>query len=517
MGGGKKMFLFMGYSSLFPFILISVIAHIVTYASCKRQTLNHLVSLRETKKREVEDYFTSIRKQVRTISEDRVIIEAARYFTGNYPVTRSVALSPLAEKQYRLEKRNKFTAGLTLNTHEEKQYHHFITEYCKRFENFEMYIAEPYSGKIVFSNSQGSDLSISLQVEPYTKTNFGRAFQLADKSRNPGCVRVTDFELIPPSYKKAASFAASTIYDGSEKVGILLYKVPLDEINLLMTNNHESKSDDMGKSGNVYIVGKDPALSISQSFSERKDDIFSPLQRAGIKQGVWDTMNEESCTKLLKRKENRSVRTAITGGMNGGTLPGYRNVPVMSTYTPLNIEDLDWGIVSEIDKTEVFSSVYLIRNYSLLIGGVYFLILTTVLIRSISSNKRLLRKRDENAGHNSEKSIFSPHQIQSRNFDIADSKADNASSTAQNSANAEKTSDFLQRCALCSEREDILANECMVVMNEIKNTLAKQSEQIYHICDTTQHAIYSQEDRYNTKKAGQGGETKGLMDRCCTN
>lgn len=515
MSGGSKMFLFFGYGSLFPFILLTVIAHLVTYRSCKKKTLDHLVSLGETKKREVEDYFTSIRKRVRAISEERVIIEATKYFTDNDPILTSVQHSPLAENQYHLKKRNKSTVGLILNNHEEQEYHHCITEYGKRFENFKIFIAEPSSGKIVFSNFQDLDLSISLVVEPYTKTNFGRAFQLADKSSNPGYVKVTDFEFIPPLYKKAVSFVVSPIYDDSEKVGILMYTIPFDEINSLMASNHEWESHGMVKTGKIYMTkGELSLMSYAQSSREKKKESISQLQRAGIRPGLRNTTNENKRANTFSSKKQKGVSTKISGEMDNGILPDYRKDSVMSSYTPLDIEDLNWGIVSEIDKTEVFSSVYLIRNYSFVIGGVYCIILTAFLIRTISNNNRLLHKRDESAVQNRKKQIFSPDRIRSGDLDMRDNKTDKAVSTVFNSEN---TSDFLKRCTFCSEREDILANECMDVINEIKNSIAKQSEQIYHICGTTQHAIYGQEDRYKAKKAKQGQRKGGSMDRSCRN
>ncbi|GJQ57792.1 MAG: hypothetical protein D8M57_03465 [Candidatus Scalindua sp. AMX11] len=501
----NKVFLYFGLSSLIPFIILAVIALIVTSTSSKEHTLNYLISLRDVNKREIEDYFTSIRKQIRTISEDRLIVEATRYFTDNGPIPLSVQFSPLAERQYRLEKRNKHSAVMSLNSQERKQYHRFVTEYCKSLGNIETFIAEPYSGKIVYSNSQELDFSISLLFGPYCTINFGRAFQLAKNSNNSRYIGVTDFEYSPPSYNKAASFFSSPIYDGSEKVGVLICKIPIEEIDSLVTNNYDLKSAGVGKTRKVYIVGGDLTLrSFSQSDIEKSDDFSLPLQIVDRESSLLNTMHQKSSAKLFEMVESEGARAALSGITNVGMCLGYRNMPVMSAYAPLNIEDLNWGIVSEIDKREVFTPVYSIRNYSFVIGGVYLVIITTVLAHITFRNKRRVHMRDGRIGQNSEGSIVTPNQIRTRDFDSMETKPGHVALTNLNFENIEKTSGLLKRCSICAEREDRLANECMDVMNDIKNTIAKQSEQIYHICDTSQHATSCQDDRYDMIKDKKG-------------
>ncbi len=514
----NKLVLFFGYSSLFPFILIAVIAHMVSYTSCKRQSQNQLISLTEAKKREIEDFFTSIKRQIGAISEDRFIVEATRYFSDNGPYFTSVPLSPLSERHYRLEKRNRFSAGSILNNQEKKEYQHFITEHLKRFGNYEIFIAEPYSGKIVFTNSQELNFSISLLIGPYSNINFGKSFQLAKKCNNPNYVIVTDFEHIPPSYNRVAGFISSPIYDGSKKVGVLIGKIPIDEITSIVSDDHNRKGSGVGKSGKIYIVGKDLTLrSFSQAVTEKGEGPFAQVERTDIHEGILNTMNAMEKTKFFQRVESRGVREAVSGETSVGMFSDYRSVPVMSAYTPLEIEGLHWGIVSEIDQAEVFASVYLMRNYSFVIGSVYFIILTTALICYISKEKqRRLQEREECVKQIPGKSILVPNRMRPRNFDTVESKAGHSAAADLNFENVEKTSDFLQRCNVFSEREDRLTNECIDVMNEIKSTIAKQSEQIYHICDTTQHAIYGQEDRYNSKRTKKVRQADGLMDRSDT-
>ena len=81
---GKKLLLYFGYSSLLPCIVIAVLACLVTNVSFEKQFRNQLVAVREAKSKQIEDYFSGMRKQLCSISKNRLIIDATRSFTDNF-------------------------------------------------------------------------------------------------------------------------------------------------------------------------------------------------------------------------------------------------------------------------------------------------------------------------------------------------------------------------------------------------------------------------------------------------
>ncbi|MEX0828712.1 MAG: hypothetical protein WD032_00545, partial [Nitrospirales bacterium] len=92
------------------------------------------------------------------------------------------------------------------------------------------------SGDIVYTVFKELDYSTSLINGPYAETGIGRVFQEANASDNSQAVSLVDFAPYPPSYEDSASFIASPIFDGSTKVGVLIFQMPIDRINAIMTN-----------------------------------------------------------------------------------------------------------------------------------------------------------------------------------------------------------------------------------------------------------------------------------------
>jgi len=57
---------------------------------------------------------------------------------------------------------------------------------------------------------------------------------------------------------------------------------------------------------------------------------------------------------------------ALQGASGTGTFPDYRDVSVLSSYRPVEIEGVDWAIMSEIDEAEALESVTNFRTQALI-------------------------------------------------------------------------------------------------------------------------------------------------------
>lgn len=64
----------------------------------------------------------------------------------------------------------------------------------------------------------------------------------------------------------------------------------------------------------------------------------------------------------------------------------YRGVPVLSSYKPLQIQDMHWVIMSEIDRDEAFEHVYDLRKNMIIVFVGLFI---TIVFASIIISKKL--------------------------------------------------------------------------------------------------------------------------------
>ncbi len=438
----KKMYVYFGCCSMIPFLAMGFIAYNSASVSLRKQTYNQLTAVRETKKEQIEDYFSTVRKQVRTFSEDTMIVEAAKLFNGAFKEFRKEnEITDLQLVEYRAALKTYYTGDFTeeykhqnngqlpltaryldlldddsialqynyiIANHNKlgekhrldfakdgsrysslhAKYHPVIRDYLEQFGYYDIFIVDPDSGDIIYSVFKELDFSTSLKNGPYAGTNFGRVFKDVNNSNNPGFIKLIDFEPYAPSYEGVASFIASPIFDGSEKVGILIFQMPIDKINYIMTSNSEWKRVGMGNSGETYLIGNDFTMRNKSRFLiEDKEGYISLMKGLGTDQEVLDKISAKDCTILLQKVETTGTRSAIAGNTNVEVFPDYRGVMVLSAYSPVKIKDMQWAIMSEIDSKEAFIPVVSLRLQLILVGsgvGIIVLVLMVLLSRDVS-------------------------------------------------------------------------------------------------------------------------------------
>ncbi|MEG3641000.1 methyl-accepting chemotaxis protein [Magnetococcus sp. PR-3] len=224
--------------------------------------------------------------------------------------------------------------GSTYSEHH-RQAHPYMRDFLERFGYYDIFLADIETGRIVYSVFKELDYGLSLKQGSLAKTNFAQAFKAAAASNTPGSVHVVDFAPYWPSYEAPAGFIASPIFDGGKKIGVALFQFPIDRLNSIM-----SERAGMGKSGETYLVGPDQLMR-SDSFLDPKHHTVEASFRDPVK-GKVDTL---------------ASRHAIAGKAETRVVQDYNNNPVLSSYAPIKVGDITWGLLAEIDVAEAFSPV----------------------------------------------------------------------------------------------------------------------------------------------------------------
>ncbi len=416
-------------------VLSAGVSAFLGYASASRaleeQTYSQLTVVRETKAGRVEDYFQNIVDQTVAFSSNRMIIDAAVEFRRAFnAVGRQLNLGQTemdeADLRLRMYYQQEFLPRLEMNLGQTESlsgfwpqsrearivqdiyiasnpfgtgskdeldnpldgtgyarahglYHPIIRDFLDRFGYYDIFIVDHETGHIVYSVFKEVDFGTSLLSGPYRETNFARAFEAARRSDARDFVRLVDFAAYAPSYNAFASFIASPIFDGEEKVGVLIYQMPVDRINDIMTSGRRWREVGLGESGESYIVGDDLRLrSQSRFLIEDREGYLEMVRSIGKPPATIDAIARLDSTIGLQKVETEGVEAALAGRTGTRLFDDYRGVPVLSSYRPLDIHDVHWVLMSEIDEAEAFAPVRALRSRVLLfmallvaaIGGV---------------------------------------------------------------------------------------------------------------------------------------------------
>ncbi len=198
-----------------------------------------------------------------------------------------------------------------------------------------------------------------------------------NKKCGPGEVMISD-ELTDSLSGKTVMFMATMITgtkDGKQiNLGTLFLELSADAINFIMLNNNPASG--LGLSGETYLVGPDYKMRSASRF------ISGSILRTEVK------------TKPAIEAYSGSEGCIITND--------YRGIPVLSSFSRINIKGLDWIILAEIDIKEAMVPVFELRTrilfLSILIVSIFF---GFVFFISRQITKPLIRLKDAaiNVGH----------------------------------------------------------------------------------------------------------------------
>ena len=542
MGMGTKVIILFLVAGLVPLGVIGVLSNHSSSKALKQQAFNQLVSVRETKKKQIEDYFSTIRKQVRTLSENGMIVDAMKGFKTSFnEVRKQNDITDSKLEEYRSALKTYYTNDFTNEYKQQNngqgpdavsffsqldadslalqyyyikanhnqlgekhnldaadevssysklhaKYHPAIRDFLEQFGYYDIFLVDPDSGDIVYSVFKELDYTTSLKDGPYASSNFGEVFRDANKSNDPNYVKLVDFEPYAPSYDGAASFIASPIFDGSEKVGVLLFQMPIDKINAVMTSDSDWNNVGLGASGETYLIGHDLAMrSQSRFLIEDKEGYNSMMKGLGTDQDVLDKINAKESTILLQKVETKGTLAAVAGNTNVEIFPDYRDVPVLSAYTPVDIEDVDWVIMSEIDEEEALMAVTALRaNMWKLAGGMLVLIVGIgYLVTRITGNvTTVIREIVERLTDSSTEITAASEQVSSSSQRLAEGSSEQASSleetsstmeeistmTKQNSENAQEAAGIAQKCSDSAGQGNVAVSNMIHSIDKMNST-----------------------------------------------
>ncbi|MCB0281938.1 MAG: methyl-accepting chemotaxis protein [Calditrichaeota bacterium] len=501
----------------------------------KETSFNNLTAIRETKKQAIESYFLQIENQVVTLSNSTMIIDAMKEFKyafhqmgsylKNYPQQREAYKKSLVN-YYKNEFYTRLENNIHVNSSYEKylpqtdevlyfqyhyiannpnptgskdnliasndgslysqihkKYHPIIQNFLKRFGYYDIFLVDPATGNIVYSVFKEIDYSTSLIDGPYANTNFGRVFNSACEASGNSFVKLEDFEPYDPSYGAPASFISSPIYDGNVLIGVLIFQMPVDRINDVMTNQHNWEAAGLGETGETYLVGSDFKMrSISRFLVEDPDGYYKALENSNVDKTTIEKIKKIGTSILLQDVKTVATTEGLKNISDTRIIKDYRGEPVLSSFTKLNIRDVDWVLVSEEDEAEAFAGASMLSGRILLFGFVILLVsiaiavvLSNLLVKPIKSLLNIMRDISEGDGDLTNRiHVESEDEIGqlAEAFNIFVDKLDKLLGSVS------IKSTILQEAALKLSSVSVQMNGGVRNMNERANSVASASEEM---------------------------------------
>jgi len=447
-------------------LAVTSLSLVITASTQSRQSLEEinqkqLLSLRNNGRQQIVSYFEQIKKQLQVMSSSPEVISATQafrqsfidfenhsnglpnlsqqkssvmdYYRNQYAQQyrsinkeKSIDVDNLLSQldsnaialQYRYISENKNPLGSKEqlnsikdgseydNTHQ--KFHPHTRDFLNYFGYYDIFIADSDTGNIIYSVFKELDYATSLTDGPYANSAIGEVFQRANKLTSADGIILADFSAYTPSYDAPASFIASPIFAGDKKIGILIFQMPIENINSIMTYQNKWKDNGLGETGETYLIGSDKkARTVSRLLVENKLQYLDYLKAQGVDENKIKDISNLETNIALQVFDNKIVDKALSGDVGVDRYTKFTGKETIAAYTPVSILGNKWALISEIEYDEALApSVYLtskISERATLISAVIVVVaiaLTWLLAKNLSlpitAMIHLLQKNDGN-------------------------------------------------------------------------------------------------------------------------
>ncbi|MBW7897350.1 MAG: hypothetical protein EX330_03810 [Candidatus Brocadia sp. BROELEC01] len=296
------------------FVIMGPLSYKILVPAMKSEIMNHLISVREIKKLQIQNFFHERYGDVNILSKNPLVVQSLPRFANAF---KSGGFDDPAYRQV-------------------DTYYGPLLEHFLRQNGYNNIFLVDTDGNVVFGVKRDEYIGTNLRKGEYSSFSIGEIFKEGLNN-----VKFSDITWCEGA-KDFIFMGGAPVYDLSNKLlGIVIVEIPYSKIDAFL-----SQRDGLGDTGEIYIVGDDNFMRSKSSF---------------IPQNT-----------ILKLEINtEATRDALRGNTDIRIVKDYRKIPVLNAYTPLdNLKDVNWILIVKIDKKEAYYPIIALKSNLIIIGSI---------------------------------------------------------------------------------------------------------------------------------------------------
>lgn len=396
---------------LIPLLIFAAIAIEQADHGLKILASQQLESVRDSKKSSIERYFNTVEREVITLADTQVILQAMFYLPNQTKTYETLASNLSANDKANLRSQLLSKLGAELNADDQSKlktllaelddtgllmqqdyiaqnsntaserwkllkgqsksaYHAIhasmqpvVHKFIKNSHFNDLYLIDNDSGRVLYSVSKQADFGVNLQQTAWQNSALQQAWQQG-KQLNQDQTAFIDFSHYLPAGRQPVAFMSVPVMFEGKKLGILAVEFSYEGLNSIMTDR-----SGMGASGNTFIVGQDMRM--------RTDSVID------ANHNVLNDFNQSQTTNA----EHHAIQTALNGNSGVELGIGFENHPVLSAFAPIKIAHTNWALIAEMSQHEAFATSNSLWQWSLSLLVLGFVLISGIafwIARSIS-------------------------------------------------------------------------------------------------------------------------------------
>ncbi|KKO19518.1 MAG: methyl-accepting chemotaxis protein [Candidatus Brocadia sp.] len=454
---------------LVPLVAIGVLSYYSSSKALKEQAFNQLASVRNVKQAFINDWFSKRKCDAVTLSKNEMVINATKEFKK--------AFNELGAEKVRdlYITKNPFPAGKKLEYVDAQdgsnysklhaRYHPVFKQYLEEYGYYDIFLLDAETGNILYTVFKELDFGSNLVSGLYNMSNISKLYKDINSTNaihEQSYAKLVDFEPYAPSNGDPASFIAAPIYDNNQKIGTLIFQMPISKIDAIMQDR-----SGLGETGETYLVGSDKLMRSNSRFSEKP-------------------------TIFVTRVDTEAVKESLAGKADSKTIRDYRGMPVLSAYAPFNVLGLNWSIIAEIDEAEALKAVNNLRKWMIIIGlaSAGFVAGLGILVIKITSKiSGLFRTLLDDLTESSTQVASASEQISASSQSLAQGASEQAASIEETSSSMEEMSSITKQNAEIAHTASELVTSCFMSAQTGDESITKVNDSMQKINESSNNIV----------------------------
>jgi len=294
----------------------------------------HLSGVLYSKNNELKSFIVSIEQDLSITAKNPTALEALKAFDAAYNEFGGEAKTVLQEAYIErntnpVGEKDKLDDAGTGSIYDQvhKQYHSWFRTALTARGYYDIFLFD-MKGNVIYSVFKEADYATNVISGKWKESDLGLAFRTAAASKDNNQIHFTDFRAYGPSHGAPASFISIPITDNGQKVGVLVFQLPTETFKKII-----SKGADLGKTGEILVIGSDYRLRNDSKFT-KEIDIFKT------------------------QVKNDAVRTAFSGQEGTTVSSDYRNTLLEYVVIPFKHRNVKWALAAVQSNAELYEPIY---------------------------------------------------------------------------------------------------------------------------------------------------------------
>ena len=352
-----------------PFLVVALFFLHTHGKDLTAQTSNHLVSVRNIKKNQLEDYFANLKAQVLGFSQQDFAGNSIGRFYGFTGAFEKLGTTP---QEARLRAHNRYITGSwdqlrkpdpqnsdiepsisaliladEMYGRVHQRFHRGYADMVRKSNYSDIFLID-INGDVVYSVTKRANFATNLLSGPYQSSGLGDTFTRIKRRLDSGESPQTIFEFTDFSRNEltgeVVAYLAAPVMQYDYVRGVVVFELRPDKLNEIM-----GEREGLGETGETILIGPDkrmranawlaPEFSVEKSFSPD----FRPLE-----------------TPLILK--------ALSGEQGVGLFESYQRDEVLAAYTQVKVYDTEWAFIAEISTREAYDPIRKLETLSVLLG-----------------------------------------------------------------------------------------------------------------------------------------------------